>query len=496
MAQQLPCPLPQVREALTPFIRTRQEVLSIRRAQTSHLRSTLPSELSISHVTLGSIPTTNDDPLNTTTSPIAVTDSTSSLHAQYFAALAAHRTAQARYDAAKADIAALTSEPPPTQPTVDRQNGNTPISSSSSSSVVASYVSSLRAQRSQGRADAVLNALERLAELSPHPASVDIKSAVKEALGNEAPAPPADAHLGKGGGASSILDGGKWERLEAMVGGVKRALVRARAGAEEAARERERSERRLRELADGDEAVVPLHVRLQAMDKARADLIAWIEGELSKVGENENGDDDDEEAQDGAVGSNGAHEQDIGADVVNARVQEMYEGYIEARQNLVVSVEAALLDHNQQKEEQQERPTTGGNMSAPSSPQRTRKMTGQSSTSLAALAILPHLPNLISTSRTSASLLQQTSFLRRSLQQSVATTAGTIQRLAGESHLVAPDANNLSAWAQACRTADEKTREMVSEQLDSGRASVEKAGTELAEWRARREAVGRVKGST
>jgi hypothetical protein len=351
-------------------------------------------------------------------------------------------------------------------------------------------VSSLRAKRSQRRADAVLNALERLVELAPHPTDVDIKSSVKEALG-EVPSPPASAHLGNATGSDGTRGA---ERLEAMVGNVKRAVVRAKAGAEEAGREREKSERRLRELAGGREVVVPLEVRRQAMEHARADLIAWIEGELAKVREEED-DEEDEETQGGAVGSNGAHGQEIDADVVNARVQEMYERYIEARKSLISSAEAALQDHKREQEQQQERSPTSGNNSLPSSPQRTRKMTGQSSTSLAAITILSHLPNLISTSRTSATLLQQTSYLRRSLQQSTATSAGTIQRLAGESHLVAPDANNLSAWAQACRNSDGKTREAVSEHIDAGRASVERAGTELAEWRARREAVGRVKGN-
>jgi hypothetical protein len=381
----------------------------------------------------------------------------------------------------------LISEPPqsPSYPS-DGQNG-----SAANSSSVAAYVSSVRAQRSQGRADAVLNALERLSELSPHPAEIDIKSAVQEALG-EAPVPPtSSSHMSNGDDGKGVGA----ERLELLIGNVKRAVIKAKVGAEEAARERERSDGRLREVLAGG-GVVPVHVKVKALERARADLITWVEGELSKVRDDDE-DGEEEEAAAEAEHQNETHEQEISVDIVNARVQAMYDGYISARQALVSTVEAALQD-NQKHQDSQEKAaanagatsTTTTSNSNPSSPQRTRQ-----GADISALILLPHLPQLISNARTTAALLQQTSHLRRSLQQTSASTASTIQRLAGESHLVAPDATEMIAWTRACQDADEQTREAVREQINTGRASVERAGGELAEWKARRDAIHRVKSS-
>jgi hypothetical protein len=334
---------------------------------------------------------------------------------------------------------------------------------------------------------------------------VDIKSAVKEVLG-EAPVPPASAHNGVGGAQQN----GGSEKMEGMVGGVKRAVVRARVGAAEAGKERERSERRMEQVLAGAE--VPVYVRVEALERARSELVAWIEGELGKVRQDEeDGEEEDDrnggESSLGDINGDGEmHEQDISLDIVNARVQEMYDRYIEARRTVLSAVEAALSDHKQQQEPQQTRPsTTSAGNSAPSSPrhrrhnsQHHRHQSSSSTTgpSLSALTLLPHLPHLISSGRTNAALLTQTSYLRRSLAQSSSAAATTLQRLAGESHLVGPDADSLAVWAQASREADAVTREAVGEQVESGKRSVERAGMELAEWRARREAIERVKGGS
>lgn len=493
MTSEIPCPIPQVRDALKPYIRTRQEVHRIRQALTSQLSSSLPNDLPLSQASLGSAPPTNDDDGalgKVTSDPILLSSNSSSLHAQYLAALNAHRAAQARYNAAKADIANLISEQQ--QPTTPVRYSTEPQSGSKNG--VAEYLASLRAQRSQTRADAVLNALDRLASLSPHPAQTDIKSAVRELLG-EAPVPPSSGHLSNG-----IGDGGK-EKLDGLVSNVKRAVVKAKVGAEEAQRERERSEKRRREcdIIHGD---VDVLVRQKALEKARDELHAWMEGELAKVQEHEE-DEEEEDMGNGANGLNGngthhGQHQEVSEDVVNEKVHEMYDRYIESRKELLVVVESTLKDHARQKEEQ-DRPTElTPNSSTPSSPSIRRRNTLQqpsTTPSISALSLLLHLPQLVNTSRTNASILQQTSFLRRSLQQSSTASTSTIQRLAGESHLVPPDTTNIATWAQASQQANEKTREVVREHTLAGQASIERASEELSEWRARREAVDRLKGA-
>lgn len=92
------CPIPQVEDALSPYIHTRQETHRIRQTLTEYLKKQLQddSEQPLSHLSLTCPPPSLK--ANTTSIP------SEGLYKQYLEALAAHQRAQERYAAIKEEI--------------------------------------------------------------------------------------------------------------------------------------------------------------------------------------------------------------------------------------------------------------------------------------------------------------------------------------------------------------------------------------------------------
>src|ERR1700761_6761094 len=90
------CPLPEVAEALRPFIRPREEVTNIRRGLQAHLQNQLRANgATVSSIDLASPGTVVlDTPSN----------SLSGVRKAYWRALKAHNAAQSKYDALRAEI--------------------------------------------------------------------------------------------------------------------------------------------------------------------------------------------------------------------------------------------------------------------------------------------------------------------------------------------------------------------------------------------------------
>lgn len=98
------CPIPQVEDALSPYIHTRQETHRIRQALTEYLKTQLhhDSEQPLSHLSLTCPPPS----LKAKTTSIP----SDGLYKQYLEALTARRRAQERYAAIKEEIHELNDE--------------------------------------------------------------------------------------------------------------------------------------------------------------------------------------------------------------------------------------------------------------------------------------------------------------------------------------------------------------------------------------------------
>ncbi|KAF2674797.1 hypothetical protein BT63DRAFT_20977 [Microthyrium microscopicum] len=439
-----PCPVPLVEDALRPYIRSRQEVLQIRQDISSALQARIGSQISITQLISGSgIPESAES---------STSSSTSGLHKQFFDALAAHRAAQAKYEAATTDLKNLRQFSRDNPTAAPSQNGND----------VQRYVRSVRQRQQQERMEVVKRALVRLDEMEPHAAKVDVKSAVKEKLGLP-PDPPSMAidqeHIS-----------GQIDELSLKL---KKTLLQAKSDLATSNQSKQRSQEELDRFGK-----IPHDVRLAALMKARQELIQWIETELSKVSE------DEEEPEDGFEDDHIGHQDS--AQEVQFQVQGLYERYVSTRQSLLDDMEmvetGALPDD----------PITMPKQ--PSTPAG-RSRAGTTQPTLTASELLAVLPTLVQTSRDEASLLQRTAFLRKQANIASSETKQTVQRLAGESHLVPPQTDNIAAWDVAATESTEKTRAFVKEHVKAGLDSIGHAREVLATIQAKRSALEHLKGT-
>ena len=217
-----------------------------------------------------------------------------------------------------------------------------------------------------------------------------------------------------------------------------------------------------------------------------------MEGELAAIGD---GPAEDDGEEDGAEGVEGLSV--LGKEEVEAQVGERYEKYVEARGALVREVKAAA----RAREEDGAAPGTPAGGAGTGRPERkpARKQQQQQPSppapSLSARDLIAFLPTIIQSSRDEAALLQQTAFLRRQLNLAAAETDRTVRRLAGESHLVPPDASDMAAWGAASQEFAERTHAFVEEQVRAGSDSVKSAREALAGLEAKRAAVEHLKTS-
>jgi len=448
------CPLPQVDDALAPYIHTRQETLLIRQALTKHLRGQLHDEGGLTHFSLVA-----------PSSSLQADDASSlpdGLYSQYLEALNAHRRVQEQYEALKAEIREL-------QQTHANRDDNV-----SSDGSIGDHIKLLRQRQQRRKLEIIQDSLTQLEETDPNATRIDLKAQLKEKLG-EPPQPP-NVPIEQNDGNSKIDD---------LVFRLKKELLNAQSHLDHSNASKAEADARTKSLPEPSAAA-----QINALRAARDELITWIEGELAKIPENEN----EGDVSDTALEHFSPNDNHLGAETIpltdeeiTAQVYSSYDRYVEARKVLIQQVKATSHQASSLPasvpEEPYSRPGT-----SPS------KDTAGKLSQLQALDTLPYLPTLISSSRTESGLLQQSTHLRRQLVLASEETSRTIQRLAGESYLVSPSATSMEAWAKAADDAAAKVKGFVEEQVRVGEESVQMAREELQRISRRKEASERLKG--
>ena len=452
------CPIPKVEEALEPYIHTRQETTAIRQTLTEHLRGQLVDEIPVSNLSI----TTPAPSLDVKNESIAQ----DGLYKQYLEALAAHRHAQEQYMAVKAEIETVRRQQEQ-QSRAGKDNTRT-----GESPGLQEYIELLRKRRQANQLEIIHGALRQLTE-NPSSRQRDTKSLLRERLGDP-PQPPVT-------GVDHQADISS--KVEALVFRLKKDVLVAKSSLDGAQAAKTEAEQRPKALPEPSTAA-----QVAALRTARDALIAWVEGELAKVPEDDG--DTSDAALDAYVSGDGQGE--ISSDAVATQVHELYDLYVETRRTLTQQLVVAVAQSRARREAQarQHDATTTGAEAAGSNP---ASATG-SKQAISASALLPYAPLLLSALRAESLLLQQTSHLRRQIALNDEETLRTIQRLAGESYLVPADATSMLPWAQAADEATRKTAVFVREQVAAGEESVEGARRALGRMRARREALRGLKG--
>jgi hypothetical protein len=438
------CPLPEVEEALKPYIRSRQETQRIRQAIAGYIQEQLgPEHGPVTPISLASAYALPNDIDASSGKAIGI-------YRQYFQALAAHRRAQLEYESVKADLEHLRAD-------ADERKANAVHEPTDGAR---SYVKYLKQRKQNERLIIVRAALTKLVEDEETSTQVDVKQAVKDQLG-----PPPDA-------PTSAIETDLDTKIDEMVFNLKKELVVAKSKLEETNAAKEHGEASTAGLNVSPE------VETLALLKVRDGLISWMETELSKV------------APEGDASELGDDSQEAGADDLDVNgqtaVHALYDQYISSREALVESLEALSKEYQ---------PPEAPSHQRTSSTQSSIKFSGTDPKPLTSTELLSYLPHLLQSSRDEGALLQQTSHLRRQLNLSSSEVKNSIQRLAGESQMVAPDTTDMGAWRKAAAESTASTSSFIEEQIDEGEKSVRHTREVLVAMQAKKTALGRVKGT-
>ncbi|KAI5266201.1 hypothetical protein E4T47_08317 [Aureobasidium subglaciale] len=386
------CPLPELAEALGPYIRSREEVTKIRRGIDFLLTQFVHDEnVPISKATLSVAETSAQSAINTPFNGV---------RKAFMQALIARQKAQSQYDALKAEFGLLQS------PADKRENTET------KGDPVADTVAIIRQRQRRDKLLVIDNALDNLEKVRHSSPYADPSELLN---GMQAQIPPP---LAQQSHDESLAE------VHSHIFELQKAVLHTN-------------------LEDWK--------RAYALRRARDDLIAWIEGELARLSEDEDHMDPDLEMP-----------ADTGAESledIKTTLQNLYDKYINSRQQLL-----RVLNTDYRAKSGGVRPVLDRQQSATSDP--------QSSNAGLASTILPFIEILRSTAQDEAALMQHTSYLRRQVTTVSAETEQLLIRLSDESHMVRPGTSHTASWTEAAKDARTRDADIINPHLGIGETSI------------------------
>ncbi|KAI7350925.1 hypothetical protein KC320_g5301 [Hortaea werneckii] len=403
------CPLPEVAEALGPFIKPRDEVSRIRQELQSYLQKQAGSAdvpLSTANVTASS-----------ERDVLSPRPALSGVRRAYLHALRAHSEARGKHDRLRADLERLSAG------SLD-ENKRT----NTSASVTENHLPLLRQRERQRKLQAIQRAFEGISSTGKAATNAHIDDLVRQKAG-DLPAPPSvqqQTYSDKPDVDSRVLE-------------LKKAIIATKRRVDLLTASDPRSNEETSRQSKSE--VAGLQAALQ-------ELTVWMEDQLSLIGSAEGESQaapptpsTGEQATSGATSS----VEDIGA---------LYEDYIDARERLITTTNSppstATTPDN----------SRSGSRSPPSRDIERRASPAET--------LLPHIRRLASTKLNEQALLQQSAYLRRQISTAESEDQRLILRLADESHIVQPGASKGKDWAEAGREASRATTEAASERLKAG----------------------------
>ncbi|GME30977.1 hypothetical protein GTA08_BOTSDO02450 [Neofusicoccum parvum] len=174
---------------------------------------------------------------------------------------------------------------------------------------------------------------------------------------------------------------------------------------------------------------------------------------------------------------------------IQDRVEALYARYVSARAALVAAVDAATAAAKDV--------TPASTLPATAPPDQPQAQPQPQPPTLPPSAVLPFTPALLRAAADERLLAQQTTYLRHRVAAAQQDARASMDRLASESHLVAPgdaEAIGALAWARAASGRAAEADGAVAALLEEGCARVDGARAVLAELEGRRVAFGRVRG--
>ena len=415
------CPISEVDRALSSYIHTREDTLKIRRTLSKYLTASLRpvnSATQNQHLNLecpNAITAAN-------TNPPGLKDS----RLQYLQALRARNQAQAKHRELQASLEQLHQRHIDENPTQVQTDYDT--------EPIRGYVSLLRQRRRLAELRIIQESLEKLVNARPSDTSKDPKDLIQATLG-EQPTLPAE-RLDQ---ISQPQDDQTW------IFKLKQGVLEARAALDRSDAARKKAQSESRGLPD-------LEQQVYALERARDEIVEWVQGELAKMEEDSVFPEDASPIKRQPIT---AEPTDLGD--VEAKIRKAYKTYTASRASLIKSYESLQQQPEILKEEPEpEEPST-------------QPSTDPSKPSMPTVKLLPHLPHLMQTAKNDRALLQQSVYLQAQIASADQEMQDALLRLSGESHLLPAGSKDVADWGKTAAEAEKATREFVEERLEASR---------------------------
>ncbi|KAI9698225.1 MAG: hypothetical protein M1836_004227 [Candelina mexicana] len=477
--------LPQVKHSLEPYVKTRQEVLHIRRTLTAFLSSQIThieEGVEHSHTFLLPCECTQD---------LHIPKELSGLRQAYLRALQGKRKAVKAYQA----ICKVATTQIQTQIVLDRESR----ASEESKSSLRTYLDLLRQRRKYHKLQILQDYLHILSQKAPANARyLDVERIITNLT--TAPQPPANL-ISRTGHADGSVGG---PVIDAKLNQLKKAVLQSNYSLDY---EENRLSRIKADAASTDNGTIDhksTERRLSALFRVRAELINWIEGELAQTGSSK-------EVVATSEKRNGSHRTGDHISKHTEDIKERYQEYVIARKTLLSTLSATTTPMAPLVELASS--AVPSLKKAPNEPEPNRKVT--------APLLLYYLEELLlPISRSQKATFQQRTQITTSLARQQRSNQQAIDRLKEESHLLSsypllsdhPRFRNAAAalakrfhtehltlddqstlkqecrllggaraWAFAAETSRSANRAFVDEKLVAGRENVQSASILLDE---------------
>lgn len=408
------CPLPEVAVTLKPYIKSRDEVFRVRHTLQRHLEAeaagyTTPlSNVNLAHANVSKLE--------------ARSASLSGVRKAYLRALASHIDAQERYDALRTELEQL--KYPSSAPNFF--NGGEAADRSS-----ADYLALLRQKERHRKLKVIEMALSSIVTNHHASATGSLEDVIKEKVG-ELPTPP-----------STQPTQSRDPDVDVKTMALKKAVISTK----------QRVDFHKKQAVNGSTSnfhVGSPEAEIAGLRSALQELSVWMEDHLTIIA--------DGELEIEAGSDNPANADSAGATPITLEdVEARYEQYLEARQQMVQSINMSDDGSNSDDNEWLAELTAPRQVPVP-----------PLSSKANAAAIVPFIKRLVEAKGREQSQVQQTTYVRKQTSNAEDTTARLIQRLAEESHLVPPGASRGKDWSRAATEAGSATKKIATERLQAG----------------------------
>ncbi|KAH6638324.1 hypothetical protein C7974DRAFT_158838 [Boeremia exigua] len=425
MPAETACPISGVDRALSSYINSRDDTLKIRRTLSRYLTSSLRP---VNHATQNQH-MVHEHPLGisaASTNPPGLKES----RITYLQALRARSQAEAKHRELQTSLEDFQNRHVDENPTLPRQGQD--------DESTRGYINLLRQRRKLAELTVIQESLEKLLCAQPTKRHHDPRDHVQEVIGEQPDLP-----------AERLEQIAQPEDNQSSIFRLKQEVLDARSRMDRANIARQQANSTVRGRSG-------LQGQINALEKARNEIVEWMQGELAKM---------EEESvflEDASPIKRSVHEDTlVDLESAEARVRASYNRYIAARVELIKTYES--LD-----EPLPEGKKTESDDAAKSSaeslrdPNLVRPIT----------KLLPHIPQLARSAQNERFLLQQAVYLQSQLAASDQETEEALLRLSGESHLLPAGSKEASAWGKVAVEAESATETVVKKLLRESRQEV------------------------